>query len=602
MKKLTLFACVAMLTSAVVFTGCKGNEQNEPKQQMPEVKTEFSISLPAQVGGNGAHRMPGTTVQEGAAGDLTKFLGMSDITLVPYATQGNIDGSSDLRLGTNITTAGTPAAPMSIAAGNAELGALSKAKVFADVSIPLSTASFLFYAKSAATGNKFDVGSLNANDLTTQASAFRFQLEQIYTDAIFSTGGNTTTGDKLLTYLNTIVAAEDGDSHHWYDTAQIANKAMKAMFATFTSMTGLSSFEVARVLTDLNMSLAPLAASNTLAANIRAAIKNGTYIDTDKYTATDSVKMVSPYNEFPQEYNIPEGSISIQWDNTNHGFKEGAWSNNMAHPDNYVYPAQLWYYVNSQIKTSNKSQKNAYDNANNWAAILGLHTDAASVNSLTRAVAIEKPVQYAVARLDLDVRVATTGNSKLEDNSDLAEGAKKDVSVNAAGFPVTGVLVGGQKQVKYDFTPDGEAAAFTVYDKNLDDADMAAVMGSSYSAVNYTLLLETAKSTDVYVAVEMKNNTGVDFYGAGNQLIPKNGKFYVIAKLQASAATDDALVSAGKNLQVFAQDFITTAHLTLPNLRKAYNTIPDLRTPQLELGFSVDLSWQNGHTYTIDFE
>jgi hypothetical protein len=42
--------------------------------------------------------------------------------------------------------------------------------------------------------------------------------------------------------------------------------------------------------------------------------------------------------------------------------------------------------------------------------------------------------------------------------------------------------------------------------------------------------------------------------------------------------------------------------LNLKNLRAAYNTIPDLRTPKLELGFSVDLTWQSGHEYTIDFD
>ena len=52
---------------------------------------------------------------------------------------------------------------------------------------------------------------------------------------------------------------------------------------------------------------------------------------------------------------------------------------------------------------------------------------------------------------------------------------------------------------------------------------------------------------------------------------------------------------------VFKQDFTTTAKLTLKDLKTAYNTIPDLRTPQLELGFSVDLTWQNGHLYKVDF-
>lgn len=589
---MTFLACAALLASAVVITGCKND--NEPQQQKEVVKTQFSIALPGQIG-NGVRRMPGATTQKDASGDLTKFLGMDGITLVPFAVQGTIDGSTDVRLGTNITT--SAGSPMTIASGNSALGANSKAKVFNDVSIPLSTASFLFYAKSALTGDKFDVGSLNPNDLSTQPNLFRFGLEVIHSDGLFGTG---THGEGLLTYLNSIVVANDGATptpNPWYSDA-IENEALKAMFATFSSMKGLSSFELARVLTDLNKSLAPLDASNTLAHNIRAAINNSTYVTVD---GSNVVTMKSPYDEFPQEYDIPVGSVNIKWNSTSHEFEEGLYSN-MARPDNYVYPAQLWYYVNSQIKTSNTSKQTMYDNVNDWAAILAAHTDAISVNTLTRAVAIEKPIQYAVARLDLDVKVknVTEHPGVLEDNSESAEGAKKNVEVKAVGFPVTGVIVGGQRQVKYDFTPDDAATEYTIYDKNMDQSTMAAKV-DVYSSPNYTLVLESKANTDVMVAVEMENNTGADFYGVDNQLIPAGGKFYVVGQLTAAAATDASLAAAGKANHVFAQDFVTTAHMTLKDLKHAYNTIPDLRTPQLELGFSVDLTWQSGHTYNIEF-
>jgi len=596
MKKITFLACAAMLASAVVFTGCKNDKNEEVLENLGEevVKTQFSIALPGKTG-NGVRRMPGATTQKDASGDLSKFLGMDGITLVPFAKQGVIDGSTDLRLGANITTAAGN--PMTIGSGAGTLGTNSKAKVFNDVNIPLSTASFLFYAKSALTGDKFDVGSLNPNDLTTQPNLFRFGLEVIHSDGLFGAG---TPGEGLLTYLNSIVVANDGETptpNPWYSDA-IDNEALKAMFATFSSMKGLSSFEVARVLTDLNKSLAPLDASNTLAHNIRLAINNGTYVTVD---GSDVVTMKSPYDQFPQEYNIPVGSVNIKWNATSHEFEEGLYSN-MARPDNYVYPAQLWYYVNSQIKTSNSSKQTMYDNSNDWAAILAAHTDAISVNTLTRAVAIEDPIQYAVARFDLDVKVknVTEHPGSLEDNSESAEGAKKNIEVKAVGFPVTGVIIGGQRQVKYDFTPDDAATEYTIYDKNMDQASMAAKVDVA-SSPNYTLVLESKANTDVMVAVEMENNTGVDFYGVDNQLIPAGSKFYVVGQLLAADATDTPLTTAGKANRVFAQDFTTTAHLTLKDLKHAYNTIPDLRTPKLELGFSVDLTWQNGHTYSIEF-
>ena len=592
MKKMTFLACAALLASTCMFTACKKDKVSDELQQAPqsgsyngeEVKTQFSIALPNQL--NGPARMPSTTVQNAG---VSEFQGMTGITLIPFAKEGTIT-SSDMRLGDNITTAKGE----SMTVSPSDFSGDYRAKVYEDVSIPLSTASFLFYAKSAATGSKFEVGSLLASDMTLQPSTFSFRLEQIKSDAVITASSK---GQNLLDYLTSIANANDGATptpKKWCDYEAADNASMAAMFATFSTIHGLSSFEVARVLTDLNKSLAPLVSSNTLAANIAAAIAAGTtYVEVNN--TTHEVTMKTGYDKFPGEYNLPDGSIDIAWNATNPSdkkFVEGVYSN-MAAPATYTYPAQLWYYVNSTIQTSNKSQKTAYDGSNAWSTILALHKDATAVNSRTRAVAIVDPIQYAVARLDVQVRVAATGSGKLEDNSATAEGARTDVAVNAAGFPISAVLVGGQRPVNFDFTAQTSGTEYTIYDKNMADPDMAAKMGSDYSEWNHTLVLENGTS-DVMIAVEMKNNTGVDFYGAGGQLIPKDGKFYVVGKLAASAADET-------DFHVFKQDFVTKAKLTLTDLKKAYNTIPDLRTPQMELGFSVNLEWQAGNVYTIDF-
>ena len=54
---------------------------------------------------------------------------------------------------------------------------------------------------------------------------------------------------------------------------------------------------------------------------------------------------------------------------------------------------------------------------------------------------------------------------------------------------------------------------------------------------------------------------------------------------------------------VFKQDYITTAKLTSgeESLKKAYNVIPDLRSPKLEFGLSVDLTWRAGITFEQEF-
>ena len=207
-------------------------------------------------------------------------------------------------------------------------------------------------------------------------------------------------------------------------------------------------------------------------------------------------------------------------------------------------------------------------------------------------MAIKDLIQFAVARLDVAVKL---GTATLVDNSDLAEGAiDPDDKVDCtAGFPVTAVFVGGQQAVDYSFTSKATGTEYTIYDKVMDQSTMKAT--TALSAYNHTLVLATPSGTNkVRVAVELQNEIR-DFYGYDNQLIPLHGKFYVVAELDPAAATETGN-------QVFKQDYTTTANLTLINLRHAYSTLPDLRTPQLELGFSVDLTWQSGHTYNVNFE
>lgn len=581
MKKMTFLACAAMLTSAIAFTGCKG-DQNAPEKAQEVVKTQFSIALPNQIK-SGPNRMPGTTVQKTG---MPQFQGMSDITLVPFAKQGVIT-SSDTRLGDNITTASNPVALMTVTKADIESHP-SNAKVFEDVTIPLTTGSFLFYAKSAKAGEKFETGSLIAKNLANdkEPADFKFSLEQILADPspLFATGNR---GDLLIKYMTSVANATDG-TKAWSTYTTAENQALHDMYAAFTSAHGLSSFEVARIMSDLYKSL--MTASSPITNAIKNAINNPTYATVN--TTTGEVTLAAGLLDFPQHYNLPEGSIDIKWNGT--AFVEGDYAN-MAKPNTFVYPAQLWYYVNSTIQTSNQSRKTMYDNTNNWSTILAAHNDAVSVNARTRAVAIKDPIQYAVARLDVAVRLDATA---LVDNSDNVEGTGTNVNC-AGGFPVTAVLIGGQQDAKFDFTTAGSVdvtgiSSYTIYDKVIDPSTMKAEKnGDAYSDANSTLVLENGTS-NVMIAVEMLNDKA-DFYGAGNQLIPKNSKFYVVAELTATAATE----TGG---HVFKQDYTTTAKLTLKNLRTAYNTIPDLRTPELELGFSVDLTWQNGHTYEIDFQ
>ena len=567
---MTFMACAAMLASAVALNSCKSNDPIGSFEGEAEVvKTEFAISLPGNVVG-GPRKMPADKVQI----ESTQFNGINSILLIPFATADSIK-ATDTRLGDkNIRLD-----PVTTGATAGRLGTNSNAKVYTDVAIPLTTASFLFYGKSAATGSEFEVGSMKVDTATshTTPAGFKFELDSILTkaqyDAAMAADGN---GGKLMAYLTTIANAEDENHKKWKDYPNTGDSvAYYKMFQTFKSLKDLSSFQVERVLSDLYRSLEPL--NTSIATAIKAAINNATYASLG---TNDSVKLIDALTHFPQELRIPEGAVSTKWNDAD-AFVAGEYSASRTYPTRFVYPAQLWYFANSTIKTSNKSQKDKYNDSNTWAYITGEHTDGAAVNTLTRAVVLEDSIQYAVARFDAKVKLA---NTSLEDNSDLAEGKATAVDVTG-GFPVTAIFVGGQKHVNYAFQPAG-TSEYTIYD-SIMSATMTAT--TSYSAVNHTLVLETAAGINVRVAVEMLNDK-VDFYGFDKQLIPKGSKFYVVAELPAAQATETGT-------KVFKQDYTTTAGLNLKDLRKAYNTIPDLRTPKLEIGFAVSLSWQSGHSY-----
>lgn len=172
---------------------------------------------------------------------------------------------------------------------------------------------------------------------------------------------------------------------------------------------------------------------------------------------------------------------------------------------------------------------------------------------------------------------------------------------------MTGVLIGGQpKQVEWNYEPKtGCAFDLTIYDKKMNGATPATKNGiyvpvNTPSDANYTLVLDNNNVTTkaIYVAVELVNNTGIDFYGADG-MVPAGGKFYLIGKLNPEAATG-VTGKDDKVNRVFLKDYTTKANLTIKDLKSAYNVIPDLRSTAISVGLAVNLEWQNGITFDVE--
>lgn len=118
-------------------------------------------------------------------------------------------------------------------------------------------------------------------------------------------------------------------------------------------------------------------------------------------------------------------------------------------------------------------------------------------------------------------------------------------------------------------------------------------VGTTAKVVNRTLVLETAgaQNEKVNFALEFVNNSPNAFQGTDG-IVPVGGKFYLVGQL--SATTD--------HQKVFEQDHNTIATVTINSLKNAYNCVPDLRAPKLELGLSVDLEWQTGLKQDVTIE
>ena len=178
---------------------------------------------------------------------------------------------------------------------------------------------------------------------------------------------------------------------------------------------------------------------------------------------------------------------------------------------------------------------------------------------------------------------------------ELPEGAANVITVDADGFPVTGVLIGGQPTtVGWDFLAENtDGFTNTVYDNAVT---MHAKNGAT-DGENYTLVLDNsaapAASKTVQIAIELENNTGAAFYGIDGK-IPDGGRFYLIASLNPAAGAGQPAV--------FLKDHVTTANLTIQSLQNAYVTIPDLRVVEMQLGLSVELTWQAGLVFDVTIQ
>lgn len=521
-------AGLASCSSDDTFSGSKG-QSGEP------VKTQFAISVPAGKAGRLAQG-----IVQGQSTPL--FRGMNNINLISFnaAPAAGGTGTEVIKLGSILDN---------------ELQANTSAKVYYEVPIAVGTTNFLFYGEAySATPNAKTDGALEAT-IVESVDGIKFELQSIATNA-----ENDSEVATLEAALNQVAGATDGTTA-WKD----ATSDLKKYYEALISLKAGSANSIKLALNELKTGIT--GATATSEGDLKTAISNA--IDAALASIADCT--------YPQNVGLPDGAAQLKFEGGAFDYITASNVGSLAYTSmaDFVYPASLYYTTNTAIKTSTSRLADKY--STDWATCLALYNGGGtSVEANTQSVALENQIQYAVGRLDVAAKFAS---ATVKDN------LQEDFNTAASeGITLDGILVGGQKNVGWDFVTPINNIEYTIYDASVTSTKIG-TEDIKDKVMAQTLALATAAGEKVRFAIELTNNTGVAFTGVDG-IIPAGARFYLVGELEPQTGV--------ANNRVFEKAYNTKANVTINSLAHAYNGIPDLKNPKLELGLSVKLEWTAG--------
>ena len=637
-----LNGAIALLSTAG-FVACSSSDDVtdapiNPTYDGKSVKTQFAINIASA--SKTSSRMTADNTQ--ASG--SNFLGMKNIYLLPItgtpATTSVISKAIPLDNVTNTNSIGN----------SNSLSSSKSSTVYSDVNVPVGTDNFLFYGTSPMgtdATTKFNQGVISNNLASvTKVDDIEFNLEKI------SRSGLATPKSTLISWLTNIAAAKatvNSTETNWASLSGSGTAGdevtLKQAYTNFISLKAGSAAAILETVHRLYDVCYPISTGTgdykDLAGAIITAIQ-GTDACGVKYTApaqntaasTIAWKSTVPstVKNFPTEQNFPDGSMVLTWSAATPAVpsyvseaQTAATGPNNMNVSKLCYPAPVAYYANTPLRASDSNSDFSWpatttnwDTNNEWTSMFNDNV----VKSTTKKIALRNNINYGVASLKTTVKCNAT---TLLDNAGVAIDVTKE-----NGLPVTGIIIGGQPEtVKWNYVTTETSNEGIIYDKNVVTS-MKALSDGTDPLVNYTLVFDNyvnttpAQQEPVSIAIELVNNTGVDFKGKDGNIVAAGQKFYLVGKLEIAdktitgwpvsydsdenSHTDNKLYKSyegrypveSKTLRVFIQDYTTIANFTIKELKNAYVTIPDLRASKLQLGLSVDLNWQSGLTYDID--
>ena len=577
-----------MLVASMLMLGCADQEEPQRVEELVGVDLAFSVPAPADITGTEViTRMADDVVQLTSSNSRN----LEDVIFIPFKTKNTISIDD------------VPAQYLSYAGWTIYPKSYSQFYYNRRCQFVQGVASVLVYGHGAySIGNipgedKSYYGSTTANipaDLTPAGISFvptqirdnteydeKGQALAAYLTSIANTEGwSTTTDSKLKALYYNFIGKREGMVDH-------------RVFAS-------SSTSILGYVNELYKESGLYVSDNTLGAAIRTNIAK-------KATVTDGVvtALASDLTGYPANIGLPDGAAAIQWISGTNGisgeFAPQTTTTTIApitSVTRFAYPAELYYYSNSLISTSNREiTPSKYESETLWSKVLQYYTGSGVVDASTRAVAINTPMQYGVARLSTNLNAAPY---TLIDG----EGAKYlyGTDWNDRSFPLTAVIVGGQYPVGFDFKPetvkanpdDAKADMRYVYDPQVKtnksgvQADYYYLSTKSQNNCTNTLVLQSYENEKVTVILEFENRSGKKFKGKDSMVYP-GAKFYLIGYVDPTVlpGSDDYYN------RVFTQDYVTTFNMTVDQkcLANAYSVMPDLSASRMEIGVLVVPKW-----------
>ena len=547
MKK---YYIILLLTSLyAILTSCTSHDDVIAEPEDGVYQFDLVISVARQNG----MRMTNEVIQA----ENQPFRGLQSLTAIPYITNGPVTANDEAKTST-FTRA---------VINRIDIDGGYHYYLVVNCSFARNTNHLLVYAQaSTVPGMATDTqnGKLVATLSETadqKPSAFSFSLQSIR-----ETDESHAEAQELADYM-TAIANTTG----WSTTT---NSVLRAYYSSFIHANadgnGLMAGSAANVKAYVAALRAQLQTVNDpLSTAIIANIDNNSSIAD---------------NTYPSSLGLPDGSTALRWN-------DGAFTvrttttplDNINNVTRYTYPAELWYYANSAIRTSRDEVSKTTYESTYWDELLShYYTTGSEVTSETKSVAIADPLQYGVGRLQVSLSPIT---GTLNDS--------KGTVVNygdASKLPLTAVLIGGQHTVGFDFKPVGEPSdvdARFIYDPIVGSADASGVY-----TVN-TLVLQSYDNEKVPVILEFQNNSGQQFAGKDGIVYPGT-KFYLIAQIDPAGKGEGVYAN-----RVFTQDYTTKMTMKVTSLENAYSCMPDLLQPRLEVGVEVQTQWIQSTTTIV---